>query len=249
MGLFSKKKPEPAVSPKPQTPTPAKPAAAVNPDDIWGKPKKRTSPGVESTEAMNEPVSIDPDTIKKKMEALEKELEIQKNKPAQSYEPISEVGGDEVVSAQSKYEEQYRIEHERFVATHKEEIDEAPPIDSEVDRKINEIIEERDRRAEETKKVLGAIKETDADAIARGMSELGVAKDETKDAEYQNINSVGNDEVEKGLSGLGVARDETKEPDYQNINEVGSAEVDAMTKEFLEKYGDRRRPEEEPRTE
>ena len=198
---------------------------------------------------MTEPISIDPDTIKKKMVALEKELEEQKNKPAQTYQPISEVKDDEVVSAQTKYEEQYRIEHERFVATHQEEIDEAPPIDSEVDRRIHEIVEERDRRAEETKKVLGAIKETDADAIAKGMSVLGVAKDETKDAEYQNISAVGSDEVEKGLSGLGVARDETKEPDYQNINEVGSAEVDAMTKEFLEKYGDRRRPEEEPRTE
>ena len=248
MGLFSKKKPAPQPAVTPQPKAPAAPAA-VNPDDIWGKPKKRTAPGVESTEAMTEPISIDPDTIKKKMVALAKELEEQKNKPAQTYQPISEVKDDEVVSAQTKYEEQYRIEHERFVATHQEEIDEAPPIDSEVDRRIHEIVEERDRRAEETKKVLGAIKETDADAIAKGMSVLGVAKDETKDAEYQNISAVGSDEVEKGLSGLGVARDETKEPDYQNINEVGSAEVDAMTKEFLEKYGDRRRPEEEPRTE
>ncbi|SDA32461.1 hypothetical protein SAMN02910447_03525 [Ruminococcus sp. YE71] len=247
MGLFSKKKPAPEPAAQ-QPQTPARPAT-VNPDDIWGAPKKKASPGVESTEAMTEPVSIDPETIKKKMVALERELEEQKNKPAQSYEPISEVGGDEVVSAQTRYEEQYRIEHERFVATHQEDIDEAPPIDSEVDRRIHEIVQERDRRAEETKKVLGAIKETDADAIAKGMSELGVAKDETKDAEYQNINAVGNDEVEKGLSGLGVARDETKEPDYQNIKEVGSAEVDAMTKEFLEKYGDRRRPVEEPRTE
>lgn len=240
MGLFNKKKEAPQPTPQPAP----RPSVTVNPDDIWGAPKKRTRPGVESTEPMTEQVSIDPETIKKKMEALERELEEQKNKPAQAYEPIGEVGGEEVVSAQAKYEEQYRIEHERYLASHKEEIDEAP-FDSDIDRRISEIVEERDRRAEETKKVLNDIKETDADQIAKGLETLGVAKDETKSPEYQNINSVGDDEVASKLSGLGVAKDETKSPEYQNIDAVSSAESDAKTKEFLEKYGDRRKPDDQ----
>lgn len=241
MGLFSKKKTAPQ-SAAPQTEAKTQTPKAVNPDDIWGTPKPKARPGVESTEPMTEQVSIDPETIKKKMEALERELEEQKNKPAQAYEPFGKVEGDEVVSAQAKYEEQYRIEHERYLATHKEEIDEAP-IDSEIDRRISAIVEERDRRAEETKKVLGDIKETDADQIAKGMQDLGVAKDETKSPEYQNINSVGSDEVASKLDSLGVAKDETKSPEYQNINEVSSEESDALTKEFLEKYGDRTKPD------
>lgn len=241
MGLFNKKKTEPQPA-APQTVAKAVKPTAVNPDDIWGTPKPKAKPGVESAEPMTEQVSIDPETIKKKMEALERELEEQKNKPAQAYEPFGSVGDDEVVSAQAKYEEQYRIEHERYLASHKEDIDEAP-IDSEIDRRINAIVEERDRRAEETKKVLKDIKMTDDELMAKGMQELGVAKDETKSPEYQNINAVDSAEVESKLSGLGVAKDETQSPEYQNISSVSSEESDAKTKEFLEKYGDRRKPD------
>lgn len=240
MGLFNKKKTEPQSAP--QTVAKKEKPAVVNPDDIWGSPKPKAKPGVESTEPMTEQVSIDPETIKKKMEALERELEEQKNKPAQAYDPFGTVESDEVVSAQAKYEEQYRIEHERYLASHKEEIDEAP-IDSEIDRRINAIVAERDRRAEESKKVLKDIKETDDDLMAKGMQELGVAKDETKSPEYQNISAVGSDEVAQKMCSLGVARDETKEPDYQNIDSVSSEESDAKTREFLEKYGDRRKPD------
>lgn len=246
MGLFNKKKTEPQSAP--QTVAKKEKPAVVNPDDIWGAPKPKAKPGVESTEPMTEQVSIDPETIKKKMEALERELEEQKNKPAQPYEPIGGVADDEVVSAQAKYEEQYRIEHERYLASHKEEIDEAP-IDSEIDRRINAIVEERDRRAEETKKVLGDIKVTDDAQMAKGMQELGVAKDETQSPEYQNIKSVGSDEVAEKLDSLGVAKDETQSADYQNIDSVTSEESDAKTKEFLEKYGDHKPVELSPAAE
>ncbi|MBR1723742.1 MAG: hypothetical protein IJ723_01795, partial [Ruminococcus sp.] len=190
MGLFNRKKAAPAPTPAPAE---KKPAATVNPDDIWGTPKKKTNKFAdESTEAMTEPVSIDPETVKKKMAAMERELEEQKNKPVAAYEPISKVEDEEVVSAQAKYEEQYKIEHERYVASHQQDIEHAIGDDnqSEVDKRISDIVEERDRRAEETAKVLGDIKETDPEQIKSGMDNLGVAKDETLDPDYKNINEV-----------------------------------------------------------
>lgn len=240
MGLFNRKKAEPAAVPA----AAPKPAASVNPDDIWGTPKKRTGKFAdESTEAMNEPVSIDPETVKKKMAAMERELEEQKNKPATAYEPISKVADEEVISAQAKYEEQYKIEHERYVASHQQDIEKAIGDDnkSEVDKRISDIVEERDRRAVETAKVLGDIKETDPEQIRDGMNKLGVAKDETLDPDYKNINEVKDSEVQSKLGALGVAKDETLDPDYKNIKELSAADVEASTKEFLEKYGDRKR--------
>ncbi|MGN0634569.1 MAG: hypothetical protein ACI4JW_11965 [Oscillospiraceae bacterium] len=231
MGLFSRKKPaQPAPEPK---------KAAVNPDDIWNTPKKvrvkESKYSDETTEALAEPVSIDPETIKKKMEALERELEEQKNKPASSYEPIASVGDEEVISAQAKYEEQYRIEHERYLETHKEDIDVAN--DSDVESKITDMVEERDRRAEESKKTLNGIQGADPDQIASGLSELGVAKDVTLDADYKNISEVSSEEVAEKLSGLGVAKDVTLDAEYKNIEEISGADAEAKTKEFLEKYG------------
>jgi hypothetical protein len=236
MGLFSRKKPaaKPAAEPAP------KPKAAVNAEDIWNTPKKSVTVkeskyGDETTEALSEPVSIDPETIKKKMEALERELEEQKNKPAQEYEPIASVHDDEVVSAQTKYEEQYRIEHEKYVASHRQDIDAAD--DKDVDRKISDMVEERDRRAEESKKTLNGIEGADPDQIASGMSGLGVAKDVTLDADYKNIKEVNPDEVAEKLSGLGVAKDVTLDADYKNIEEISAEDAEKKTREFLEKYG------------
>lgn len=243
MGLFSRKKAEPAAAPA-SAPVEKKSSTMVNPDDIWGTPKKKTNKFAdESTEAMNEPVSIDPETVKKKMAAMERELEEQKNKPAAAYEPISQVQDDEVVSAQAKYEEQYKIEHERYIASHQQDIEKAIGDEnrSEVDKRISDIVEERDRRAEETAKILGDIKETDPDQIRDGMNKLGVAKDETLDPDYQNINEVAGSEVEQKLGELGVAKDETLDPDYKNIKELSAQDVEAKTKEFLEMYGDRKR--------
>lgn len=246
MGLFSRKKaptPEPEAK-KDSAPKPAA-SAPVNADDIWGTPKPRKPKPVngfadETYEAMNEPVSIDPDTIKKKMADLEKELEEQKNKPAQVYEPISQVGDSEVVDAQTKYEEQYQIEHERYVASHKQDIDEAK-LQQDIEQRISDMIEERDRRAAEREGTYKDIVSADNDQIAAGLDALGVAKDETKDPEYQNIAEVGSEEIESGLTGLGVAKDETKDKDWKNIKEISAADAEAKTREFLEVYGDRRR--------
>ncbi len=219
------------------------PKAAVNPEDIWNTPKKNVTVkeskyGEESSEALSEPVSIDPETIKKKMEALERELEEQKNKPAQSYEPIAEVHDEEVVSAQAKYEEQYRIEHEKYLESHRQDIDTA---DSDgVDRKISDMVEERDRRAEASKLTLNKIEGADPEQIASGLSELGVAKDVTLDADYKNITEVDPDEVAQKLSGLGVAKDVTLDADYKNIQEISAEDTEELTKQFLEKYGDRK---------
>lgn len=246
MGLFSRKKtpkPEPAAR-SGQTAAP-KPAAPVKPEDIWGEPKKRKPKPVndfadETYEAMNEPVSISRETIDKKMEDLEKEIEDKKSKPAQSYEPISRVEDSEVTDAQEKYEEKYKVEHERYVATHQQDIDEAK-LQQDIEQRISDMIEERDRRAEESRKTLGDIVSADADQIEAGLNVLGVAKDETKDAEYQNISEVGSDEIESKLTGLGRAKDETLDKDYKNIKEITAADTEAKTREFLEVYGDRKR--------
>ncbi len=241
MGLFSRKKAVKEASAEPAAKT--LPKAAVNPEDIWNTPKKNVTVkeskyGEESSEALSEPVSIDPETIKKKMEALERELEEQKNKPAQSYEPIAEVHDEEVVSAQAKYEEQYRIEHEKYLESHRQDIDTA---DSDgVDRKISDMVEERDRRAEASKLTLNNIEGADPEQIASGLSELGVAKDVTLDADYKNITEVDPDEVAQKLSGLGVAKDVTLDADYKNIQEISAEDTEELTKQFLEKYGDRK---------
>lgn len=243
MGLFSRKKPA-AQTPAPEKANnTAKPTAPVNADDIWNTPRKsvkvkESKYGDESSEALSEPVSIDPETIKKKMEALERELEEQKNKPAQDYEPIASVNDDEVISAQAKYEEQYRLEHEKYLASHKQDIEKAD--DNDVDRKISDMVEERDRRAEESKKALNNIEGADPEQIASGLSELGVAKDVTLDADYKNIKEVTADEVAEKLSGLGVAKDVTLDADYKNIEEISAEDTEAKTREFLEKYGDKK---------
>ncbi len=251
MGLFSKwktPKPEPEANktsaPAP-APTPAKRNTPVNPDDIWGTPKPRKPKPVndfadETYQAMNEPVSIDPDTIKKKMADLEKELEEQKNKPPQAYEPISQVGDGEVTDAQSRYEEQYRIEHEHYVETHQQDIDEAK-LQQDIEQRIYDMIEERDRRAAERESTLKDIASADDGQMSAMLDALGVAKDETKDAEYQNISSVGSDEIESMLNGLGVAKDESKDKDFKNIKSISAEDAAAKTREFLEIYGDRKR--------
>ena len=251
MGLFSRKKapkPEPEAAPAPKQSNPA----PVNPDDIWGKPKPPRAPkpangfADETYQAMNEPVSIDPDTIKKKMADLEKELEEQKNKPAQVYEPINGVASGEVADSQTRFEEQYKVEHERYVATHQQDIDEAK-LQQDIEQRISDMIEERDRRAAEREGTYKDIVSADSEQIARGLDALGVAKDETKDPDYQNIAAVGSDEIESGLTGLGVAKDETKDKDWKNIKEISAADAEAKTREFLEIYGDRRRPDQPER--
>jgi flagellar motility protein MotE (MotC chaperone) len=199
---------------------------------------KESKYGDETVEALSEPASIDPETIRKKMEELERELEEQKNKPAPDYEPIGEVHGEEVVSAQAKYEEQYKLEHEKYLESHKQDIDSADSTD--VDSKITVMVEERDRRAAESEKTLNNIEGADPERIASGLSELGVAKDVTLDADYKNIKEVNPEEVAEKMSGLGVAKDVTLDAEYKNIEEISAADTEELTRKFLEEYGDRK---------
>ena len=67
-----------------------------------------------------------------------------------------------------------------------------------------------------------------------------MAKDVTLDADYKNIKEVSADEVAEKLSGLGVAKDVTLDADYKNIEEISAEDTEAMTREFLEKYGSRK---------
>ncbi len=236
MGLFGKKRSAPAPAP-----APAKPQK-VNPEDIWNTPKKNVRVkeskfGEETTEALNEPISIDPETIKKKMEALERELEEQKNKPASSYKPISSVEDEEVLSAQAKYEEQYRIEHEKYIASHRQDIDEANTAD--VESKINDMVVEHVRREEEQERNRNNIEVTDDEKMKSGLDELGTAKDVTLDADYKNIKEVSADEVAQKLSGLGVAKDVTLDKEYKNIEGISAEDTENKTREFLESIKDK----------
>jgi len=82
------------------------------------------------------------------------------------------------------------------------------------------------------------VKQGDLD---RKMSELGVAKDVTQDAEYQNIDKVKQSELDKGMSELGVAKDVSKDKEYKNIASVSDDLLAKKTEEFMQQYGDRKK--------
>lgn len=248
MALFGHKKTnsEPASgSPKP----------AVNPDDIWNTPSSksaRTSGGdtVYIKESKYDPAkpetvgpaAIDPETIKKKMAELERELEAQKNKPVLTpadYD-TNPVGQSEVANAQDDFEAQYRIEHERFLAAHEnKEIDSANVAG--VEQKITAMVDEVESRARAREAMNLDIEHVDQKEVEKGLSTLGVAKDVTKDKDYKNIKGVAQDEVDKGLSKLGVAKDVTKDKDYKNIEAVSEQDLARKKEEFMKQYGDRKK--------
>ena len=247
MALFGHKKQNDNGTPAPA----AKPA--VNPDDIWGAPVKRNKTTGETVvikeskydEAKPEtvgPAAIDPETIKKKMVELEKELEAQKNKPVltpKDYD-TNPVAQNEVSAAQDEFEEQYRIEHGRFLAAHEnKEIDSAN--DAGVEQKITEMVDEVAERARAREAMNLDIEHVDQSEVDKGLSVLGVAKDETKDAEYQNIDKVKQSELDKGLSELGVAKDVSKDKEYKNIAAVNDDLLAKKTEEFMKQYGDRKK--------
>lgn len=247
MALFGHKKrtdnDTPAAAPA------AKPS--VNPDDIWGAPKPRKSGDTvyikesKYDEAKPEtvgPAAIDPETIKKKMAELEKELEAQKNKPVltpKDYD-TDPVVQREVSAAQDEFEAQYKIEHERFLAAHEnKEIDSANAAG--VEQKIDAMVDEVEQRAKAREAMhldIEHVKQADVD---KGLSTLGVSKDVTKDKDYQNIDQVKQSEVDKGLSELGVAKDVTKDKDYKNIAAVSDEMLAKKTEEFMKQYGDRKK--------
>lgn len=226
---------------------------AVNPDDIWGTPTARPSRSASGdTVYIKEskydpakpetvgPSAIDPETIKKKMVELERELEEQKNKPVLTpadydTDPVRE---SEVSNAQDDFETQYRIEHERFLAAHEnKEIDSANTAG--VEQKISAMVDEVESRARAREAMNLDIEHVRDEEVEKGLSTLGVAKDVTKDRDYKNISGVGQEEVDKGLSTLGVAKDVTKDKDYKNIQSVSEQDLEKKKEEFLKQYGDR----------
>ena len=249
MALFGHKKRSDTDTPASPAPTPA-----VNPDDIWNAPAPKKAKAQGETVVIKEskydeahpesvgPAAIDPETIKKKMVELEKELEEQKNTPVLTpadydTDPVRQT---EVTAAQDEFEEQYRIEHERFLAAHEnKEIDSAN--DEGVEQKISDMVDEVEARAKARDAMNLDIEHVKQSEVDKGMSELGVAKDETKDAEYQNIDQVKQSEVDKGLSELGVAKDESLDKDYKNIESVSDELLARKTEEFMQQYGDRKK--------
>ena len=248
MALFGHKK-------NTESNTPASKPKAVNPDDIWNSaPVRRVKADDGTTVFIKEskhdelrpeqvgPKAIDPDTIKKKMAELEKELEEQKNKPVMTpadYDtnPIAQT---EVSAAQDEFEAQYKIEHERFVASHEnKDIDSANA--SGVEDKITRMVDEVEARAKARDAMNLDIEHVKQGDLDRKMSELGVAKDVTQDAEYQNIDKVKQSELDKGMSELGVAKDVSKDKEYKNIASVSDDLLAKKTEEFMQQYGDRKK--------
>lgn len=227
----------------------------VNPDDIWNtpSPKSARSSGGDSVYIKESkydpakpetvgPAAIDPETIKKKMVELERELEAQKNKPVLTpadYD-TNPVDQSEVSDAQDDFEAQYKIEHERFLAAHEnKEIDSANTAG--VEQKITAMVDEVESRARAREAMNLDIDHVDQKEVEKGLSTLGVAKDITKDKDYKNIKGVAQDEVDKGMSKLGVAKDVTKDKNYKNIEAVSEQDLAKKKEEFMKQYGDRKK--------
>lgn len=250
MALFGHKKRTENDSPVPASPKPK----TVNPDDIWGAAPARKPSSGQTTVYIKEskydevspetvgPTAIDPETIKKKMAELERELEAQKNKPVltPSDYDTDPVAQHEVTAAQDEFETQYRIEHERFLASHEnKDIDSANA--SGVEQKITDMVEEVEARAKAREAMNLDIDHVAQKEVDKGLEGLGVAKDVTKDAEYQNIDGVKQSEVDKGLADLGVAKDVTLDKEYKNISSVSDDMLAKKTEEFMKQYGDRKK--------
>ncbi|MBR6871893.1 MAG: hypothetical protein IKN17_00130 [Ruminococcus sp.] len=247
MALFGHKK---------NTDTPqAAPKPTVNPDDIFGTPVRRTKPSGGETvyikESKNDPITpetvgpaaIDPETIKKKMVELERELEEQKNKPVVTAADFTSenVKASEMSAAQDDFEEQYRIEHERFLAAHENKNIDSANADN-VEQKINAMVDEVEERARAREAMNLDIEHIKQSDIDKGMSQLGVAKDVTQDKEYKNIEAVS----DKAMSGVeDYIRNEldTRVPpsDEDDIEAVNDQYLAKKTEEFMKQYGDRKK--------
>lgn len=242
---------------KKRTEETAGPAAkpSVNPDDIWGAPvKKTTAPGGETVfikESKHDavkpesvgPAAIDPETIKKKMAQLEKELEAQKNKPVLTpadydTDPVRQ---GEVSAAQDEFEAQYRIEHQRFLAAHENKnIDSANAQG--VEQKINAMVDEVAARARARDAMNLDIEHVGQAEVDRGLSKLGVAKDVTQDKEYKNIEAVSANDM-KGVEDYIHNELDTRVPpsDDDDIEAVSEQYLAKKKEEFMKQYGDRKK--------
>lgn len=225
--------------------------ATVNPDDIWSAPAPKKSGDVQTVvikeSKYDEPVpetvgpsSIDPETIRKKMELLEKELEEQKNKPVKTYADYdtNPVEQDEVIKSQERFEKQYETEHSRYLETHVQDIDSADSDD--IDRKISEMIGETARRAQAVKEKNYGIEKVGQDEVDEGLAQLHDPKDVTKDKDFKNIESVTAEDMSGAEEYIRTQLDtrEFKEEDDE-IESVSAEYVEKKTREFMEQYGGR----------
>ncbi len=225
------------------------PKPAVNPDDIWNTPSERKKDTVVIKESKyDEPApeavsvdSIDPETIRKKMELLEKELEEQKNKPVMTYSDFDTdpVAQSEVDIAQDKFEEKYEEEHKRYLESHVQDI--ASANSEGVDEKITEMVDETERRAQAVKAKNYGIEQVDQEEVSKGLAQLNDPKDVTKDENFKNIESVSDKDMEGAAEYIRTqldTREEVVEDD--EIESVPEDYVEKKTQEFMEQYGDRK---------
>lgn len=167
MGLFSRKSSEPKTSTQPKK-------QQINADDIWNTPVKRAGGDTAFVkESSSDKVhaekitdTIEPETIRSKMEQLEKELAEKKNDPVKTYADydVNPVGQAEITDAQSEYEKLYEEEHARFVASHKEDISVAS-VEG-IDSKLEEIYRIHDEKVAQEKRDTGNIEAISAETTA-----------------------------------------------------------------------------------
>ena len=237
MGLFAKKK----IAGKKETTTEKKTVPTVNPDDIWNTPVNKNKTVTVKESKYGEPVtekidgveSIEPEVIRDKMAQLEKELEDKKNKPVKTYMDydVNPVHDDEIKDAQAEYEKLYKVEHEKFVASHKEEI--TVMQENGLDEKVRDMIKVHEEKVLEDETTDFGFPNVGKDEVEEKLSKLPYAKKPEDYPEYKDIksaDSVSDEEIDKlGRIDHSGDDDEIKEVNGETLNE--------KVKEFEEKYG------------
>ena len=236
MGLFAKKK----ISGKKEADTEKKTVPTVNPEDIWNVPVnnksvtvKESKYGESVTEKIDGVEPIEPEVIRDKMAQLEKELEAKKNKPVKTYMDydVNPVHDDEIKDAQAEYEKLYKVEHEKFVASHKEEI--TVMQENGLDEKVRDMIKVHEEKVLEDETTDFGFPNVGKDEVEEKLSKLPYAKKPEDYPEYKDIksaDSVSDEEIDKlGRIDHSGDDDEIKEVNGETLNE--------KVKEFEEKYG------------
>ncbi len=235
MGLFSKK------NSAPKTPAETKKQPQINAEDIWNTPvRKNGAETVFLKESQTDKIhsekitdTIEPETIKSKMEQLEKELAEKKNKPVKTYVDydVNPVEQSEITDAQTVYEKLYEEEHARFVASHKEDIKEAS-VEG-IDGKIRDMLKEHDDKTAQEKLDSGNIAAISGDETAKKLADLPYAKKPEDYAEYKDIKGI-SVEDESLIESLGRI---DHSGDDDNIGSVSEELLEQKVREFNEKYG------------
>ena len=235
MGLFGKKK-----SSDINKLNTVKKTSTVNADDIWNSvlPKKETVTIKESkyskpaTEEIKGVEAIEPDVIRDKMAQLEKELEAKKNKPVKTYVDydVNPVHDDEIRDAQEEYEKLYKVEHEKFVQSHKEEI--SVMQEDNVEDKVRVMIENEDERIHENDGVDFGFSNVGRDEVEDKLSKLPYAKKPEDYPEYKDIKSA--DSVsDEDINSLGRIDHSGDDDAIRSVDDDVLAE---KVREFNEKY-------------